>query len=61
MTGAAEPHRFKPEEDPYRWAMLGGVWLLYFCFGLIAAAMAPLVQPITEDLGLIPKVLIIDS
>ena len=52
MTGAAEPRRFKPEEDPYRWAMLGGVWLLYFCFGLIAAAMAPLVQPITEDLGL---------
>jgi len=58
MTGAAEPHRvkpphcFKPGEDPYRWAMLGGVWLLYFCFGLIAAAMAPLVQPITEEMGL---------
>ena len=58
MTGAAEPrhfrppHRSKPGEDPYRWAMLGGVWLLYFCFGLIVAAMAPLVQPITEDLGL---------
>ncbi len=42
----------KPEEDPYRWTMLGGVWLTYFCFGLIVAAMAPLVQPITEDLGL---------
>ncbi len=41
MTGAAEPHRFKPEEDPYRWAVLGGIWLLYFCFGVIAAAMAP--------------------
>ncbi len=58
MTGAAEPHRFKaphrfkPGEDPYRWTMLGGVWLLYFCFGLIAAAMAPLVQPITEEMGL---------
>jgi cyanate permease len=52
MSDAAEPRRVKPEEDPYRWTMLGGVWLLYFCFGLIAAAMAPLVQPITEDLGL---------
>jgi len=52
MTGSADPHRFKPEKDPYRWVMLGGVWLLYFCFGLIAAAMAPLIQPITEDLGL---------
>ena len=52
MTGAAEPDSFKPEEDPYRWVMLGGVWLLYFCFGLIAFAMAPLVQPITEEMGL---------
>ena len=58
MTGAGDSHRFElpqrfePGEDPYRWAVLGGVWLLYFCFGLIAAAMAPLVQPITEDLGL---------
>jgi cyanate permease len=32
--------------------MLAGVWLLYFCFGLTAAAMAPLVKPITEELGL---------
>ncbi len=32
--------------------MLGGVWLLYFRFALIAAAMAPLVKPITEELGL---------
>ena len=58
MSGTAErdylkpPHRFEPGEDPYRWTMLGGVWLVYFCLGLIAAAMAPLVQPITEDLGL---------
>ena len=52
MTGATLPHLVKPEEDPYRWTMLGGVWLLYFCFGVVAAAMAPLVQPITEDLGL---------
>jgi cyanate permease len=52
MSDASAPHHVEPEEDPYRWTMLGGVWLLYFCFGLIAAAMAPLVQPITADLGL---------
>jgi cyanate permease len=38
--------------DPYRWAMLVGVWLVYYCFGLTSAAMAPLVSPITRDLGL---------
>jgi MFS transporter, CP family, cyanate transporter len=38
--------------DGYRWAMLGGVWLLYFCFGLIAAAMAPLIGPITGALDI---------
>jgi MFS transporter, CP family, cyanate transporter len=32
--------------------MLGGVWLIYYCFGLTAAAMAPLVRPITRDLGM---------
>jgi MFS transporter, CP family, cyanate transporter len=36
----------------YRWAMLGGVWLVYFSFGLTTASMAPLVGPITRDLGL---------
>lgn len=43
---------FAPAAHPYRWVMLAGVWLLYFCFGLIAAAMAPLVKPITEALDL---------
>ncbi|HJO97666.1 MAG TPA: MFS transporter [Rhodospirillales bacterium] len=32
--------------------MLGGVWLVYYCFGLQTAAMAPLVKPVTDDLGL---------
>ncbi len=32
--------------------MLGGVWLLYFCFGLTVAAMAPLVRPILAELGI---------
>jgi cyanate permease len=38
--------------DPYRWTMLAGVWLLYCCFGLVAASTAPLVEPILTDLGL---------
>jgi cyanate permease len=36
----------------YRWVLLGGVWLLYFAFGMTVAAMAPLVQPIRAELGL---------
>ncbi len=38
--------------DGYRWALLAGVWLLYFCFGLTTASMAPLVAPITAELGI---------
>ncbi|MCR9125595.1 MAG: MFS transporter [Rhodobacteraceae bacterium] len=34
-----------------RWVMLGGVWLIYFCFGLTIASMAPLVSLIAADLG----------
>lgn len=37
---------------PYRWTMLGGLWLAYFGFGLVTASIAPLVQPIARDLGL---------
>ena len=32
--------------------MLGGVWLIYFGFGLLSAAMAPLIDPVSRDLGL---------
>ena len=32
--------------------MLGGVWLIYLGFGLLSVAMAPLVDPISRDLGL---------
>ena len=41
-----------PHEHIFRWAILGGVWLIYFSFGLLAAAMAPLVSVISQDLGL---------
>ena len=42
---AATPH-------PHRWAMLAGVWLAYFCFGMLTVAMAPLIGPITRDLDI---------
>lgn len=32
--------------------MLFGVWLIYFAFGLTISALAPMVEPITRDLGL---------
>jgi cyanate permease len=32
--------------------MLFGAWLVYFCFGLVAASTAPLVGPIARDLDL---------
>jgi predicted MFS family arabinose efflux permease len=36
----------------YRWLMLSLGWLMYFSFGLIHTAIAPLVVPIMVDLGL---------
>ena len=41
-----------PAAGAYRWLLLFGVWLLYFAFGLTAAAMAPLVGVMRADLGL---------
>ncbi len=37
---------------PYRWAILFGVWLVYFSFGLTTVSMAPLVPFIVRDLGM---------
>lgn len=37
---------------PYRWGVLGGVWLAYFCFGMTTVTMAPLVGVVGADLGL---------
>jgi len=50
----APPGRTVAENPPrpYRWAMLGGVWLVYFSFGTTSAAMAPLVHAISTELGL---------
>jgi len=41
-----------PEVRPYRWVMLGLLWLLYASFGLISRAIFPLVTPLLRDLAL---------
>ncbi len=51
MTAAPETV-VAPSARGHRWAMLGGVWLLYFCFGLTVAAMGPLVPAIVGELGI---------
>ncbi|MCQ3809035.1 MAG: MFS transporter [Acidimicrobiia bacterium] len=37
---------------PYRWVMLGALWLVYFSFGIAVFGMTPLVNVIREDLDL---------
>lgn len=37
---------------PIRWLVLLGVWLAYASFGLTSVGLAPLIGPITRDLGL---------
>ncbi len=39
-------------DSSYKWVMLGGVWFLYVCFGLINQSLAPLVSTIVDDLGI---------
>lgn len=38
--------------ESYRWVMLSGLWLIYFCFGVVAFGLAPLVSRVAEDLSL---------
>lgn len=40
-----------PPAHRYRWAVLGGVWLMYFSFGVCVASVGPLVDVIARDLG----------
>lgn len=49
-SGPAAPAQSSPH--PYRWAILFGVWLVYYAFGLTISGLAPLVVPITRDLGM---------
>ena len=51
-ANTAATSAFHAPTHPYRWAMLAGVWLIYFSFGIFVASMAPLVAPITADLGI---------
>ncbi|MBN17955.1 MAG: MFS transporter [Chloroflexi bacterium] len=39
-------------DDSYKWVMLMLVWLLYFCFGLTLATIAPLTLPIMNELDI---------
>ncbi len=51
--GIEETQRpFAAPEHPYRWAMLAAVCLLYYCFGLTVASMAPIVGVVTREFGL---------
>lgn len=50
QTSNAQP--IEAAIHPFRWAMLAGVWLLYLCFGLTATSLAPLVAPVSAELGL---------
>jgi CP family cyanate transporter-like MFS transporter len=43
---------FTPHINPYRWGVLAGVWLSYYCFGLTIVTLAPLVSEISSDLHL---------
>ncbi|MFH1647559.1 MAG: MFS transporter [Chloroflexota bacterium] len=50
-TGTAGQER-PPHESPYRWLMLGMVWLLYCVFGAVGFSVGPLVTPILADLDI---------
>lgn len=52
QSAATGDSDFHAPTHPYRWAMLFGVWLVYFSFGVTVASMAPLIAPITADLGI---------
>ena len=51
MTDVEEIPNFKASGSPLRWAVLAGVWLAYYCFGLTIVTLAPLVAEISTDLG----------
>ncbi len=52
MTVQPQVLKIDPASHPFRWAILFGVWLLYFSFGLTASGVAPLVSLIARDLGI---------
>ena len=52
MSRPADAPAFVPGASPLRWLMLGLVWLLYASFGITSGTIAPLVDPIIDDLGM---------
>lgn len=52
MTDKEEIQKLNASESPLRWAVLAGVWLAYYCFGLTIVTLAPLVAEISNELGL---------
>ena len=52
MLKNSEPLGFEPLKTPFRWAVLTGIWLAYYCFGLTIVTLAPLVTEITSDLDI---------
>lgn len=52
MSLAPQPAGTAAPPRPWRWAMLAGVSMIYYVFGLTVASMAPLVHAITRDLGM---------
>ena len=52
MSRPADTPAFVPSASPLRWLMLGLVWLLYASFGITSGTIAPLVDPIIDDLGM---------
>ena len=52
MSRPADTPAFVPGASPLRWLMLGLVWLLYASFGITSGTIAPLVDPIIDDLGM---------
>ena len=37
---------------PRKWVVLAGLWLAYFCFGLIQGGIPPLIGPVSDELQL---------
>lgn len=52
LPDTSEPARPSGAPSPYRWLVLLGLWLIYLTFGMVTASLAPLVAPITRDLGI---------
>jgi MFS transporter, CP family, cyanate transporter len=54
LSGTGDPLQPNngPDEDQHRWMNLALIWLLYFSFGMVIRAIAPLVTPILKDLQL---------